>query len=133
MGNRKCRGKDCCLDKIFPGENRDKFECADECFLYSSDQEYVDYYSEIYKKEVDKFTVRIEMLDLEEKKKVPELLKSPYKKSSMKGKIVEEFTAYTIKWRCNKGHANFQTILDKNGTQQDSCLKCGKHYEYEIK
>jgi len=54
------------------------------------------------------------------------------KTAKQEGSILRTFKAYEISWRCNKGHLNFQTILDK-GTQHDICLKCGKHYEYEIK
>lgn len=47
-------------------------------------------------------------------------------------KIEEEFKAYMVAWKCKKGHTNFQTIIGKEGTQHDICLKCGKHYEYIV-
>lgn len=46
--------------------------------------------------------------------------------------IKSEFTAYEIMWKCEKGHTNFQTVLGK-GNSTDICLKCGKHYEFEVK
>ena len=52
--------------------------------------------------------------------------------SPLKAKIEEEFKAYFVSWRCNRGHINFQTIIGKEGTQHDICLKCGKHYEYVV-
>jgi hypothetical protein len=45
--------------------------------------------------------------------------------------IQDEFKAYEVSWKCQKGHINFQTIL-RLGTQNDICLKCGKHYEYTV-
>ena len=52
--------------------------------------------------------------------------------SPLKAKIEEEFKAYMVAWKCQKGHTNFQTIIGKEGTQYDICLKCGKHYEYVV-
>jgi hypothetical protein len=46
--------------------------------------------------------------------------------------IEEEFKAYSIRWVCQKGHTNHQTILWKDSTQHDVCLKCGEHYEYKV-
>jgi len=57
---------------------------------------------------------------------------NPFIKAKAKAQIRNEFTAYEVMWTCNKGHNNFQTILD-NGVQNDICLKCGKHYQYELK
>lgn len=45
--------------------------------------------------------------------------------------VREEFTAYEVSWECNKGHINFQTII-RTGHQTDTCLKCGKHYDYFV-
>jgi len=61
------------------------------------------------------------------------MAKSTFKKAIKKAKIQEEFKAYQVIWECNKGHKNFQTIIDKTGVQHDICLKCGQHYEYIIK
>lgn len=47
-------------------------------------------------------------------------------------KIEKEFKAYSVAWKCLKGHTNFQTIIGKEGMQYDICLKCGKHYEYNV-
>lgn len=47
-------------------------------------------------------------------------------------KIEEEFKAYMVACKCQKGHTNFQTIIGKEGAQHDICLKCGKHYEYVV-
>jgi hypothetical protein len=57
---------------------------------------------------------------------------SYYLKSPTPAKIEEEFKAYMVAWKCQKGHINFQTIIGKDGTQHDICLKCGKHYEYIV-
>jgi hypothetical protein len=57
---------------------------------------------------------------------------SYFLKSPVSAKITEEFQAYMVSWKCQKGHTNFQTVLGKEGTQRDVCLKCGKHYEYII-
>lgn len=46
--------------------------------------------------------------------------------------IIEEFKSYTVSWKCNSGHINFQTVLDIKVSQHDICLTCGKHYEYII-
>lgn len=46
--------------------------------------------------------------------------------------IKETFPAYSVMWGCNKGHKNHQTVLSIEGSQNDTCLKCGKHYEYGI-
>lgn len=54
-----------------------------------------------------------------------------FTKAKEKAKIQEEFMAYEVMWECNKGHKNFQTVMDK-GTQQDVCLECGQGYEYEF-
>jgi len=59
-------------------------------------------------------------------------MKNPFKKSRVKAVVQEEFKAYQVVWICNEGHKNFQTVIGKEGTQRDVCLKCGKHYEYEI-
>jgi hypothetical protein len=55
-----------------------------------------------------------------------------YKKAKKEARILEEFKAYSVVWVCEKGHKNFQTIIGKEGTQHDICLKCGEHYEYII-
>lgn len=47
-------------------------------------------------------------------------------------KIEEEIKAYSVMWKCQKGHTNFQTILGKEGSQHDICLTCGKHYSYIV-
>ena len=47
-------------------------------------------------------------------------------------KVLEEFKAFSVSWKCQKGHVNFQTIISKPETQHDICLKCGKHYEYIV-
>ena len=58
-------------------------------------------------------------------------MRSPYLQSPEPAIIQDEFKAYEVSWKCQKGHINFQTIL-KLGTQNDICLKCGKHYEYVV-
>jgi len=58
-------------------------------------------------------------------------MKDIYKKAK-EARIEEEIKAYTVKWVCQKGHVNFQTILWNDATQHDICLKCGEHYEYNV-
>lgn len=58
-------------------------------------------------------------------------MKDIYKKAK-EAQIVEEFKAYSVRWVCQKGHINFQTILSKDSTQHDICLTCGSHYEYSV-
>ena len=58
-------------------------------------------------------------------------MKDIYKKAK-EAQIVEEFKAYSIRWVCQKGHINYQTIMGKYSTQYDFCLKCGEHYEYNV-
>jgi hypothetical protein len=53
-------------------------------------------------------------------------------KQAKEAVIVEEFKAYSVKWKCEKGHTNFQTIIGKNSIQHDVCLQCGKHYEFNV-
>ena len=61
------------------------------------------------------------------------VISSSYHLASPKpAKIEEEFKAYMVSWKCQKGHTNFQTIIGKKGTQHDICLRCGKHYEYIV-
>lgn len=57
--------------------------------------------------------------------------RSPFLSSPEPAVIQDEFKAYEVSWKCQKGHINFQTIL-RLGTQNDICLKCGKHYEYTV-
>ena len=65
--------------------------------------------------------------------KQPAVMHSSYHLASpTPAKIEEEFKAYSVAWKCKKGHTNFQTIIGKEGTQHDICLKCGKHYEYVV-
>lgn len=58
--------------------------------------------------------------------------RSPFLSSPEPAVIQDEFNAYEVSWKCQKGHINFQTIIGKEGTQHDICLKCGKHYEYTV-
>ena len=59
------------------------------------------------------------------------VMRSPFLSSPEPAIIQDEFKAYEVSWKCQKGHINFQTIL-RLGTQNDICLKCGKHYEYTV-
>ena len=63
---------------------------------------------------------------------IHEVMPSPFLSANENAIIQDEFKAYSVSWRCNKGHINFQTIIGKQGTQHDICLKCGKHYEYVV-
>jgi hypothetical protein len=45
--------------------------------------------------------------------------------------IIKSFTGYEVSWKCNKGHINFQTIIDDR-IQNDICLKCGDYYKYKV-
>ena len=65
--------------------------------------------------------------EIKDKKSSPYYLKSP-----SPAKVVEEFKAYSVSWKCEKGHTNFQTIIGREQTQHDVCLKCGKHYEFIV-
>ena len=59
------------------------------------------------------------------------VMRSPFLSSPEPAIIQDEFKAYEVSWKCQKGHINFQTIL-RLGTQNDICLKCGKHYKYTV-
>jgi len=58
-------------------------------------------------------------------------MKNPFLESPNPAKIISQFTAYDVSWKCQKGHINFQTILSL-GSQNDICLTCGKHYSYNV-
>lgn len=49
-----------------------------------------------------------------------------------KVEIIEEFSAYSVRWVCRKGHTNFSTVLSKDGNHHDYCLVCGRLYEFRI-
>jgi hypothetical protein len=61
-----------------------------------------------------------------------ELKKNPYEIAEENAIVINEISAYEVTWKCKKGHTNFQTILSK-GTQHGVCLRCAKHYEYQVK
>lgn len=135
MGNRRCNKGKCCLEEIFPGENRKAVDCASGCFLGEKEQEFVDFYEERYPEQIEKFTTLISQIQGEIEFKISKSTKEnnswPFKRADKKAKITERFQAYSVKWKCNKGHTNFQTVLSL-GIQHDVCLQCGNHYEYMI-
>ena len=68
---------------------------------------------------------------LNEALRQPPVVRIPYLKALEFAIIQNEFRAYEVRWKCQKGHTNFQTVLYL-GTQTDICLKCNKHYEYVV-
>ncbi len=49
--------------------------------------------------------------DKSKQSNIHDVMPSPFLSANENAIIQDEFKAYSVSWRCNKGHINFQTII----------------------